>query len=396
VNKWKKVNLGDYIMQVRGVSYKAKDVSNTEKEGYVAILRANNIQDDGLNLSDLIYVEKSKVTNQQFIKAGDILICASSGSKHLVGKAAQAKKDLNMSFGAFCKVVRTDKLYTPYLGYFFKSQYYRRKISDLSAGANINNIRNEHLDQLQIPLPPIEIQRQIAKKLDIVSDVLSLRKKQLTELDNLTKAVFYDMFGDPVKNNKGWKMVQLSDCCHVNPKKSEIDYFTDDLEVSFISMADVSVNGEIDTSDIRKYKDVKKGFTYFYENDVLFAKITPCMENGKGAIARGLKNNIGFGSTEFHVLRPKEGISNSEWLYHLTILPIFRKTAEKNMKGSAGQKRVPASFFDKFLVPLPPIELQNKFADIIKPINEQKLLVRKAIEETQLLFDSLMNQYFSE
>lgn len=310
----------------------------------------------------------------------------------------EEKKYLFNNFTSVLRLKDKNNNYPKYVFYYLFANYRSGKtLRYQNKTTGISNFRLEqYIAQTEINLPPLENQKQIAKTLDTVSELIAMRKQQLTELDNLTKAVFYDMFGDPVKNNKGWKMVQLSDCCHVNPKKSEIDYFTDDLEVSFISMADVSVNGEIDTSDIRKYKDVKKGFTYFYENDVLFAKITPCMENGKGAIARGLKNNIGFGSTEFHVLRPKEGISNSEWLYHLTILPIFRKTAEKNMKGSAGQKRVPASFFDKFLVPLPPIELQNKFADIIKPINEQKLLVRKAIEETQLLFDSLMNQYFSE
>jgi len=134
---------------------------------------------------------------------------------------------------------------------------------------------------LKIPLPPLDIQKQVANTLDAVSEMLSLRKQQIIELDYLAKSIFYDMFGDPIKNDKGWEKEVLSRCYYVNPQKSEIDYFYDDLEISFISMASVSVNGEIDTSDIRKYKEVKKGFTYFYENDVLFAKITPCMENGK-------------------------------------------------------------------------------------------------------------------
>lgn len=396
MSKWEKVTLGNFIEQIRGVSYNPKDASITAKPGYVAILRAHNIQDEGLNLNDLIYVDRSKISDQQFIKAGDIVICASSGSKNLVGKASQAYKDMNISFGAFCKVIRTNKIYAPYLGNFFKSQYYRRTISEHSSGININNIRNEHINRLQIPLPPLEIQKQIAKTLDTASEILAMRKQQLTELDNLIKSVFYDMFGDPIKNTKGWERKELSNYCYVNPKKSEINCFTDNLEVSFVSMASVSEKGDINTNEIKLYKEVKAGFTYFYENDVLFAKITPCMENGKGAIARGLKNNIGFGSTEFHVLRPKNGISNSEWLYHLTALPVFRDSAEKNMTGSAGQKRVPVSFFDKFFVPLPPISLQDEFATIVTKIEAQKSLVKKSIEETQLLFDSLMSQYFDE
>lgn len=252
------------------------------------------------------------------------------------------------------------------------------------------------LKEIDIFIPPLDVQKKIAKTLDTVSELFAMRKQQLTELDNLIKSVFYDMFGDPIKNTKGWERKELSNCCYVNPKKSEINCFTDSLEVSFVSMASVSEKGDINTNEIKLYKEVKAGFTYFYENDVLFAKITPCMENGKGAIARGLKNNIGFGSTEFHVLRPKNGISNSEWLYHLTALPVFRDSAEKNMTGSAGQKRVPVSFFDKFFVPLPPISLQDEFATIVTKIEAQKSLVKKSIEETQLLFDSLMSQYFDE
>ncbi|NMA48776.1 MAG: restriction endonuclease subunit S, partial [Tissierellia bacterium] len=138
--KWKKVKLEEYIDQIRGVSYSSKDVSNVETDTHVAILRANNIQDDGLNFTDLVYVDKRKIKENQYIKKGDILICASSGSKNLVGKAAQSNKDLEMSFGAFCKVVRTQKIYAPYLGYYFKSRKYRSLISNLSAGANINNM----------------------------------------------------------------------------------------------------------------------------------------------------------------------------------------------------------------------------------------------------------------
>lgn len=279
-----------------------------------------------------------------------------------------------------------------YLRFYFMFQKPNKLVKDEA----YPSISLTDISSLEIPLPPMETQKQIAKTLDTVSELLAMRKQQLIELDNLIKSVFYDMFGDPIKNTKGWERKELSNCCYVNPKKSEMNCFTDNLEVSFVSMASVSEKGDINTNEIKLYKEVKAGFTYFYENDVLFAKITPCMENGKGAIARGLKNNIGFGSTEFHVLRPKNGISNSEWLYHLTALPVFRDSAEKNMTGSAGQKRVPVSFFDKFFVPLPPISLQDEFATIVTKIEAQKSLVKKSIEETQLLFDSLMSQYFDE
>ena len=112
------------------------------------------------------------------------------------------------------------------------------------------------------------------------------------------------------------------------------------MEISFVPMQSVSEQGDIDTTAVRTYEEVQKGFTYFSEGDVLFAKITPCMENGKGAIARGLKNSVGFGSTEFHVLRPKAEVCNSEWIYAITSFSKFRQDAARKMTGSAGQRRV--------------------------------------------------------
>ena len=140
-------------------------------------------------------------------------------------------------------------------------------------------------------------------------------------------------------------MAKLGDICIINPKTPVID---DNCTVSFVPMPRVGENGEFDASDIKMYHEVKKGFTYFQNGDILFAKITPCMENGKGAVASSLENGIGFGSTEFHVLRPKDNLATSEWIYYLLSWSAFRKEAEKNMTGSAGQKRVPKSFLENY------------------------------------------------
>ena len=159
-------------------------------------------------------------------------------------------------------------------------------------------------------------------------------------------------------------------------------------------MADISEDGRINVDNIKKLEDVKNNFTFFKENDVLFAKITPCMENGKGGVAKSLKNNIGFGTTEIHVLRPISNITNSQWIYHLTKLPLFRKDAEIHMTGSAGQKRVPTTYLANFKIKVPPIELQNKFAERIEKIEKLKFEIKKSIETAQNLYDSLISKYF--
>lgn len=189
------------------------------------------------------------------------------------------------------------------------------------------------------------------------------------------KSQFIEMFGNPFEINS--EMVPLSSLCSINPSKPK--GLDDSLSVSFIPMDRISEDGEYAEFETKPLKDVKNGFTYCAEDDVLFAKITPCMENGKGAILKGLSNGIGFGSTEFHVLRPISGISNSEWLYFLTKLNGFRIDAAKNMTGTGGQKRVPSSYLLNFKVLKPQLEAQKEFAEIVHQADKSKSVIQKAL-----------------
>lgn len=182
---------------------------------------------------------------------------------------------------------------------------------------------------------------------------------------------FIEMFGNPLSLNQKNELKRLGECCILNPRRPNIALCDTD-KVSFIPMPAVSEDGYwVDMTD-EEYGKVKKGFTYFENNDVLFAKITPCMENGKGAIVHGLTNGIGMGSTEFHVLRPINGISSPYWLLALTRMPIFRERAAKNMSGTGGQKRVSASYLDHFMVGLPAIEEQRRFEAIYRQADKSK------------------------
>lgn len=140
----------------------------------------------------------------------------------------------------------------------------------------------------------------------------------------------------------------ISEAALVNPPLTR--EVNPDDKVSFIPMVDVSDSGQWVGKQTRRQRDVSVGYTSFEEGDILFAKITPCMENGKGCHAIGLMNGIGYGSTEFHVLRAKPG-TDSRFLYHWTMTEAVRKKAEAFMIGSAGQQRVQASFFDFFRIP---------------------------------------------
>ncbi len=175
------------------------------------------------------------------------------------------------------------------------------------------------------------------------------------------------MFGDPFNDAKGFGTNKLGEVTGVNPKKAEIKDLDKELLVSFVPMDRVGEKGEFNPEVSKSIGEVYSGFTYFRENDVLFAKITP----------------IGFGSTEFHVLRPLREKSNSYWIYHLTTLIEFRRLAERKMTGSAGQKRVPTDFLNNIRVVVPPIELQNQFADFVKQVDKLKFEMEKCLKASE-------------
>ena len=184
-NNWFWTRLGDIIYQVRGVSYKPNNIL-TSKAG-IRILRGGNIQEGKLILeNDDIFIEKEIVKQEQLIKKGDIVITASTGSIKAIGKNTYIKNDiLNTAFGAFLKVVRSNKnINSDLLGHFFQTRTYKKHIEDNVQGVNINNIKNEHIDSILFPLPPLEEQKEIVRVLDKVfeeenriSELISLENK---------------------------------------------------------------------------------------------------------------------------------------------------------------------------------------------------------------------------
>jgi type I restriction enzyme, S subunit len=185
----------------------------------------------------------------------------------------------------------------------------------------------------------------------------------------------------------------LSSIVEINPRAILPSGLSPNDHVSFIPMGDVSESGQWTTKQTRALRSVRAGFTAFESGDVLFAKITPCMENGKGAHALELENGIGFGSTEFHVLRAKPG-NSSRFVFQLSQWRKLRKAAESKMVGSAGQKRVPRSFFDNYLLTHLDGREQNSIATILDSIDTairetEAIIVKLKAVKQRLLHDLL-------
>jgi type I restriction enzyme, S subunit len=185
-----------------------------------------------------------------------------------------------------------------------------------------------------------------------------------------------------------WDVKHIIDVANVNPGKPEIN--TNDTTVSFISMSDVSVDGRIINHQKRDYASVYKGYTGFSNGDILVAKITPCFENGKGLLATSLENGIGFGSTEFHVIRATQ--IDPLFLFHHTMSFDFRKRGTTNMIGSAGQRRIPGKFIKSYALPVPSRAEQKKIAEILSTCDRTIHLTTRMIEAKTRMKKGLMQQ----
>ena len=284
---------------------------------------------------------------------------------------------------SLCAIVPNEEVNYEYLFHNLRGRYkeLRSMSGDVDGRGGLNL---KHIQSIKVIVPPM------SEQMKFVSIARQADKSKFVGF----KSQFIEMFGNPLSDVQKYGLKKLGECCELNPRRPRLNLEDSDM-VSFVPMPSVSENGHlVDVAD-EEYGKVKKGFTYFENNDVLFAKITPCMENGKGTIAQDLTNGIGMGSTEFHVLRPINNISNAYWLLALTRMPIFRERASKNMSGTGGQKRVGAAFLENFLVGLPPIGEQQAFEAIYKQADKSKLVGHCSMNAMNVEISKLINKKIS-
>lgn len=184
---------------------------------------------------------------------------------------------------------------------------------------------------------------------------------------------------------EGWVRSLLTQVSELNPPKPPRDALAPGAPVTFVPMPAVDAEaGAITAPEVRAFATIRNGYTAFRDGDVIMAKITPCMENGKAAIARNLESGLGFGSTEFHVLRPTEAVSNA-YIYYYIRQEVFRRDAEENMTGSVGQKRVPTAFLQAVELPLPPLAEQQRIVAKVEELLPQVNATRDRLRHTAAL-----------
>jgi type I restriction enzyme M protein len=226
-------------------------------------------------------------------------------------------------------------------------------------GAQRRAIETNDLPQVQTELAAyLQALRSMA-----ATETLAISAGLIVPKEKIAANGNYNLSGERYRENgvkaNSFPLVKLSEVCIVNPRKSQLAV-KPETRVSFVPMADLNEHRiSFQPSDEKKLSEVLASYTYFEDNDVLLAKVTPCFENGKAGIARGLRNGIGFGSSEFYVLR-SNGQVLPEWVYFCVMHPHFRDAAVAQMTGTGGLQRVPRDYVENFQIPLPPLEVQKE------------------------------------
>ena len=363
----KKVKLGEVCEIVTGSTPKSTNPDYWNGE-YKWITPAEISDDDFIIVDTQRKISKLGIekTGLKSFPIGTVLL----SSRAPIGKVAIAGCEMYCNQG-FKNFICSNEINNEYLYYFLKSR--KNFLNNIGRGATFKEISKSIISNIEIILPSYNVQCTQTQNLKKIDNLIYLRKKVIKEYQLLVKSRFNELFGDIFDNPQS----KLEDHIELNPNKKELQNFNGN--VSFLPMSNVSENGKIDLSINRNIDDVRKGFTFFKDNDVIVAKITPCFENGKGAPVFGLLNGAGFGSTEFHVLRPKNTV-NTVWLYHVTMLSKFRLEGERKMTGSGGQRRITKDFINNFKLNIPPLSLQNEFADFVAQVDKSQFACQMAIK----------------
>ena len=390
---WKQVKFKYIGNLMNGYAFNSNDY--IDKEG-IPIIRIGDIKKeiewDKVKRVPSEY--KEKLDNDFLVKNEDILLALTGAT---IGKSSIFNYEKTALLNQRVGVIRSNKSNSKFVYYYLNSNTFNKFINFTSYGGAQENIGKEDINNLWIILPPLKEQKNIKnflnKETSRIDKLIEKKEKLIELLEEKRKAVIthYVTKGldpdAPMKDSgiewlgeipEHWDVMRLKYNIKLNPSKKEANINNDD-RVTFLPMENIHEDGTINNEG-KLFKEIDNRFTYFRENDVLLAKITPCFENGKSTLAKDLYNSVGFGTTEIHVLRARENIYN-KFLYYIIRSHPFLKIGEAQMTGSAGQKRISKSFINNYSQGIPPIEEQKEIVKYLEEILYRIKKLRSKIEK---------------
>jgi type I restriction enzyme S subunit len=384
--------IGDVAEVINGVTFASPEASSSALSGYIPILRAGNIKTELDIQNDLIWVPADKVSISQQLSRGDIAICMSSGSSKVVGKSAQLKNDFYGSVGAFCAILRAgSQLLDSYLSYWLKSELFLEWRDKQARGANIQNLRASQIRKIPIHIPDLNEQKRIAAILENADRLRRLRRYARKLSDAFLQTVFLEMFGDPVRNVKGYPWLRFGDVCdsrlgkmldskqqtgkHNRPYVRNVN-----IQWGKISLDDLQ-EMDFDEEDREKYQ--------LLPGDVL---ICEGGEVGRAAIWKCQMEECYF-QKALHRARPDLSKITSEYIVWLMFClanlgGLVESTSQVTISHLTGIK------LKAMNIPLPPISEQHNFANVVSKFEELQDQLSEAERQVEHLFQSLLHRAF--
>lgn len=389
-----KIKIGDACDILNGYAFKSDEYVN---EG-IRIIRIANVQKGYIeDDAPAFYPMNSIGLNKYMLKENDLLMSLTGN----VGRVALLQKEMlpaALNQRVACLRLKTDKLIKRYLFHILNSNFFERQCIQASKGVAQKNMSTEWLKDYEIPLYSIEKQLEIIEVLDKTRNVISLRKDELLALDNLIKARFVELFGDLANPKCQWKKEKLVDACK-NPDDIKCGPFGTQLSKDEYCSSGVAV---------WEIPQINSGFatqpTHFLTDEK--ANQLEAYSIKSGDIAMSRKGNVGRCAVFPETM--EDGIIHSDVLRiridNDLVLPVFMmhqlhysgavQHQIELVSSGAIMAGINVTKLKQIEVHIPPLELQNQFADFVKQVDKSKVAVQKALEKTQLLFDSLMQQYF--
>ena len=388
---WEYKKLGEVTSFFRGLTYSGKD--EVDKSNNI-VLRSNNIDlsTNSLNFDELKFISDSiTIPQDKKLRKNSIFMCMSNGSKQHLGKVAFIEKEYPYAFGGFMGLIvpNEDKLVPKFTYYYFCSQKFKAYLSAIGNGANINNIKYIDIAKDSIPLPPLSTQLAIVSELDKINELIRLKKEQLKDFDNLAQSLFYEMFGDPVENEKGWEVKKLGEIA-----KSAIgltykpENVTEELSGTVVLRSSNIQNSILDFNDIVRVNVLVKEDKMVHDGDILM-----CSRNGsfrlvgKVALIKGLKERMSYGAFMTIIRSPY-----NPYLFEYFKTPAFRQYLITGKTTTVNQ--ITVKMLNNLTLPLPPLSLQRLFAQRIEQIEREKSEVQKSIQDLETLLASRMQYWF--
>ena len=368
---WEKYRFDEMVQNIS----ERVEPSQTDLDVYVGL---EHIDPDSLHIKRHGHPSDVEGTKLRFYK-GDIIFGRRRAYQR---KTALATTDGICSAHTMVLRAKEDVVDPMFLPFLFHSKSFIDMAITISVGGLSPTINWKDIAKQEFLLPPKPEQKRLAALLWAADEMIEKEKEIKLQLEKQLQSLIIESVCNSNNTTK-----PLSALVYVNPA-TKIDASC----VSLVTMQDVSETGFVYTETKGDTANLKnKGLTPFKENDILFAKITPCMENGKGCIAKGLHNGLGLGSTEFHVLRPKLD-SDLYFCYYLTMSKFFRLEAERQITGSAGQKRVQPEFFDFYKFPIPSIEKRKIIGERLHEIDCTISKMKEQIALSQQIKQELINK----